>query len=311
MRVISQGPSPRLLIAMLAASAAASVAAQDPAAAPAAQSPAPAATPAPADNSVVVNGVKSEGPEIKGVITARSADKIKVAAADGASTVIALDPATQVSARSGLFGATTKLGQEALLNGLPVTVKTWRVGDAQSTSELIASRITFRNGDLKTANMIRNGTSQRFEEQTAATESLRGRLGDIDKYNIKGTTNVHFDVGKAELSAEDKAQICATAQQAQTQENALMLVVGYTDSTGGDDLNQRLSEKRAARVINYLQQQCGWKPYRMLTPTGMAKADPLAPNDTPEGKAQNRRVAVNILVSKSVDGMTQGAGTIN
>ena len=224
---------------------------------------------------------------------------------------IGLDPETQVRAGGGLFGATSKLGQDALLNGLPVTVKTWRVGDAQSGGDLVASRISFRNSDLKTATMIRNGTSQRFEEQTAATEALRGRLGDIDKYNIKGTTNVHFDVGKAELSAEDKAQLCATAQQAQAQENALMLVVGYTDSTGGDELNQRLSEKRAARVINYLQQQCGWKPYRMLTPTGMAKADPLAPNDTPEGKAQNRRVAVNILVSKSVDGMTQGAGTIN
>jgi len=156
---------------------------------------------------------------------------------------------------------------------------------------------------MRVASMIRNGTSQGFEEQTAATEALRGRVGDIDKYNVKSTTNVHFDVGRTELSAEDKAQLCSTATQAQSNENALLLVVGYTDSTGGDDLNQELSEKRAARVINYLQQQCGWKPYRMLTPTGMAKADPLAPNDTPEGKAQNRRVAVNVLVSKSVDGL--------
>jgi OmpA-OmpF porin, OOP family len=103
--------------------------------------------------------------------------------------------------------------------------------------------------------------------------------------------------------AADKAQLCSTAANADSTENALILVVGYTDSTGGDDLNQALSEKRAARVINYLQQSCGWKPYRMLTPTGMAKADPAADNSTPEGKAQNRRVAVNILVSKSVDGM--------
>ena len=41
----------------------------------------------------------------------------------------------------------------------------------------------------------------------------------------------------------------------------------------------------------------------MLTPTGMAAADPLASNDTPEGKAQNRRVSVNVLVSKGLDGM--------
>ena len=131
----------------------------------------------------------------------------------------------------------------------------------------------------------------------------RGRVGDIDKYNIKNTTNVHFDTGKAELSAEDKANLCATASSAAATENALILVVGYTDSTGDDDFNQALSEKRAGRVINYLQQACGWKPYRMLTPTGMAKADPLASNETAEGKAQNRRVAVNILVSKSVDGL--------
>ena len=110
-------------------------------------------------------------------------------------------------------------------------------------------------------------------------------------------------IGKADLSDQDKASLCATATSAQAQENALMLVIGYTDSTGSDDLNQTLSEKRAAHVINYLQQSCGWKPYRMLTPTGMAKADPAADNNTPEGKAENRRVAVNILVSKSVDGL--------
>ena len=85
--------------------------------------------------------------------------------------------------------------------------------------------------------------------------------------------------------------------------NSLLLVVGYTDSTGSDEYNQRLSEKRAGRVVNYIQQACGWKPYRMLTPTGMAKADPLASNDTAEGKAQNRRVAVNIMVSKGLDGL--------
>ena len=114
---------------------------------------------------------------------------------------------------------------------------------------------------------------------------------------------MHFATGRADLSPGDKAQLCSTATPAQGMENALILVVGYTDSTGGDDINQQLSEKRAARVINYLQQSCGWKPWRMLTPTGMAKADPLASNDTPEGKAHNRRVAVNILVSKAVDGM--------
>ncbi|MFA7585126.1 MAG: OmpA family protein, partial [Novosphingobium sp.] len=116
------------------------------------------------------------------------------------------------------------------------------------------------------------------------------------------TTNVYFDTGKWVLSPAAKAELCTTAASADSMDNALLLVVGYTDSRGSDDYNQELSDKRAGRVINHLQQACGWKPYRMLTPTGMAEADPAADNNTPEGMAQNRRVAVNVLVSKSVDG---------
>lgn len=256
---------------------------------------------------ITVNGVLPEapvmtaGPEIKGVISARNGNRMKVTTAEGASTIIAISDATRIKAASGLFSGSSKLSADSLLNGMPVTVKTLQPVDGPSGGELVASQISFRSKDMKTAAMIRNATAQRFEEQAAATEALRSRVGDIDKYNVKSTVNVHFDTGKAELSAEDKANLCQTATTAQQTENALMLVVGYTDSTGSDDVNQELSEKRASRVINYLQQACGWKPYRMLTPTGMAKADPLASNDTPEGKAQNRRVAVNILVSKSVD----------
>ncbi|HCS17903.1 MAG TPA: cell envelope biogenesis protein OmpA, partial [Erythrobacter sp.] len=101
-------------------------------------------------------------------------------------------------------------------------------------------------------------------------------------------------------------ELCQAAEQAKATDNALLLVVGYTDSTGDYEYNQELSEKRAARVTNFLQQECDWAPYRMMTPTGMAEADPAADNTTEQGKAQNRRVAVNILVSKSVDGMSAG-----
>lgn len=290
MGVISNKPTAYILLATLALPVSASLSAQEQ-----------------ASPTITVDGVQpapdpatmTAGPEIKGVISARNDDRIKVTAADGSSTIIAVTDATKIKATSGLFSSNRgKLDKAALLNGVPVTVKTLQGG-----GELVASQIAFRNNDLKTATMIRNATDQRFEEQTAATEALRGRMGDIDKYNVKATTNVHFDVGKSELSPDDKAQLCSAATTAESTENALLLVVGYTDSTGSDDFNQELSEKRANRVINYLQQACGWKPYRMLTPTGMAKADPLASNDTEEGKAQNRRVAVNVLVSKSVDGL--------
>ena len=285
MRVMSKKSGVLCLLTMLALPVSGSLAAQ--------QQSSP-------DPSIVVTGERmTAGPEIKGIISARTGDKIKVTAADGTSTVIAISDATQIKAGGGLFGGGKgKYTAASLLNGLPVTVKTWQSGDG-----LVASQIRFKNNDLKTATMIRNGTAQGFDEQTAATEALRGRMGDIDKYNIKSTTNVYFDTGKAVLSPQAKTDLCTAAVAAEATNNALLLVVGYTDSTGSDEVNQPLSEKRAAGVINYLQQVCHWKPYRMLTPTGMAAADPLASNDTPEGKAQNRRVSVNVLVSKGLDGM--------
>lgn len=257
--------------------------------------------------NITVNGalpqeaapVLTVGPEIKGVITARKGNKLKVTSADGTSTIIAVNEATKVKSGGGVFGGNrNKLSAASLLNGMPVTVKTMQGGDV-----LVASQVTFKSNDLKTATMIRNGTSQQFDEQTAATEALRGRMADIDQYNVKSATNVYFDTGRAALSPDAKTNLCSAATEAEGVNNALLLVVGYTDSVGSEEYNQTLSEKRAASVINYLQQVCRWKPYRMLTPTGMAESDPLASNDTAEGKAQNRRVSVNILVSKAADGL--------
>lgn len=241
----------------------------------------------------------TEGPEVEGFISARNGEKMQVTTAGGTKTTVFISDATKIKSSSGLLGINrNKLAADSLLNGLPVSIKTVQWGDG-----LVASQIALKSKDLKTASMIRNGTDQRFDEQTAATEALRGRMADIDQYNIKSTTNVTFDTGKAVLSRQAKSDLCATATTAQGMNNALLLVVGYTDSTGSQETNQALSEKRAGTVVNYLQQACGWKPYRMLTPTGMAEADPAASNDTRDGKAQNRRVAVNVMVSKGLDGM--------
>jgi outer membrane protein OmpA-like peptidoglycan-associated protein len=291
-----------LLLAMLAAPASAGLA-QQPEDAPE------------GDNPVTVDGSPlpeaaagemTEGPEIEGIISARSGNTMQVTTADGANSVVAINDATRIKSSGGFLGLNSNtLAATSLLNGLPVSIKTM-----QSGGGLVASQIVLKNKDLRTASMIRNGTAQQFAEHgaainqnAAATEALRGRVGDIDKYNVKSTTNVNFDIGKAVLSAQAKADLCAAASEAEGMNNALLLVVGYTDSTGSQEFNQELSEKRASRVVNYLQQACGWKPYRMLTPTGMAEADPAADNDTVEGKAQNRRVAVNILVSKGLDGL--------
>ncbi|MET0365603.1 MAG: OmpA family protein [Sphingobium sp.] len=292
MTVISQNSKAVLLAALLSASATASMAQQS--------SPEVGLTGGQVtDTSPPEAAAMTKGPEIEGIISARSGDRMQVTTADGSKSVVRITDATKIKASGGFLSLNrNRLAATSLLNGLPVAVKTLQGG-----GELVASNIDLKNKDLKTASMIYNGTDQRFAEQSAATEALRGRMADIDQYNVKSTTNVNFDTGKAVLSDEAKAELCSAANTAEGMDNALLLVVGYTDSTGSEELNQTLSEKRAGRVVNYLQQVCHWKPYRMLTPTGMAEADPTASNDTVEGKAQNRRVAVNVLVSKGLDGL--------
>lgn len=240
----------------------------------------------------------ADGPDIEGFISARNGNRIAVTANDGTRSIITVTEETSIKAKGGFLGLGREtLGPDALLNGLPV-----EIGTKQWEGGLVANDVRFSDDNLEVAQMVRSGTDQRFTENEAATEELRGRVANIDQYNVKSTTNVYFDTGRSNISGQARAELCRAADQASQTDNALLLVVGYTDSTGSQELNQRLSEKRAGNVVNYLQQQCGWAPYRMLTPTGMSESNPVADNETMSGKAQNRRVAVNVLVSKSVDG---------
>jgi OOP family OmpA-OmpF porin len=301
MSVISRSPKMLFLLAMLTGTMSAGLHAQQTPQAP--QAPQDQAQ---ANPDITVTGTPpadlsgmADGPDVEGFISARNDQRMQVTTAGGTKTMVLISDGTRIKSKGGLLGIrTNKLAADQLLNGLPVTIKTVQWGGG-----LVANQIALKTKDLKTASMIRHGTEQGFGEQTAATEALRGRVADIDQYNVKSTTNVTFDTGKAVLTPQAKADLCAAATSADGMNNALLLVVGYTDSTGSQELNQTLSEKRASRVVNYLQQGCHWKPYRMLTPTGMSEADPAAPNDSPSGKAQNRRVAVNVMVSKAVDGM--------
>ena len=251
------------------------------------------------DNALLLVVGLPPGPEVEGIISARNEGAVQVTTAGGSREMVLISDGTKVRSSGGLLGLNrNRLASNSLLNGLPVSIRT-----VQWSGGLVATQVDLKSRDLRTASMIHNGTDQRFGEQAAATEALRGRMGDIDQYNVKNTVDVNFDTGKAVLSEQGKADLCGVASQAEGVDNALLLVVGYTDSTGSEEVNQELSEKRAGRVVNYLQQACGWKPYRMLTPTGMAAADPAASNDTEEGKARNRRVSVNVLVSKGLDGL--------
>jgi len=191
------------------------------------------------------------GPEVEGFISAKRGERVEVTKPDGSAVVVAVTLETRILARGGFLGLGTKdLGADALLDGLPVKISTreWSGG-------LAAERIRFSGSDYETALLVAQGTNGRFVRNEAligqnadgvqanalAAEQLRGRFGDIDQYNVKSTTSVYFASGRSSLSSEARGELCSAASEADAIDNALLLVVGYTDSTGSQELNQRLS----------------------------------------------------------------------
>ncbi|HKL62821.1 MAG TPA: OmpA family protein, partial [Woeseiaceae bacterium] len=76
-------------------------------------------------------------------------------------------------------------------------------------------------------------------------------------------------------------------------EQTVVEVAGHTDSTGTDEYNQRLSERRAASVARFLQSQ-GVMNQRIIT-VGMGESRPVADNSTAEGRQANRRVELTLV----------------
>jgi hypothetical protein len=120
-----------------------------------------------------------KGPQIDGVIAARSGEQLRIAKADGTSVNVLVSAGTDIRSTGGLLNANRmKVDQTALLNGLPVSVQTVQWG-----GNLVASKVRFKSTNLATAAIVRSGTAQRFGEHdtqiaanAAATEALRGRV---------------------------------------------------------------------------------------------------------------------------------------
>jgi len=70
-------------------------------------------------------------------------------------------------------------------------------------------------------------------------------------------------------------------------------VAGHTDTDGDDEANQALSEKRAQAVVDYLVK--AGLPAARFTATGFGATQPLVPNDSEQGKAQNRRIEFKVM----------------
>ncbi|AZD20622.1 MULTISPECIES: OmpA family protein [Pseudomonas] len=106
--------------------------------------------------------------------------------------------------------------------------------------------------------------------------------------------DVHFEFDSAKLTAADKAKLDTIATRLkQEAPSAQLRVTGHTDSVGSDAYNQRLSEKRARSVTEYLI-SAGVPRSSFVSVVGAGESQPVADNKTADGRAMNRRTEIKI-----------------
>ena len=236
--------------------------------------------------------------KVKGIIVARDGAAMNVKG-EAASWTIVLNDDTKVQAKKGMIGLRKDdLGVTDLIPGLPVEVETIHDG-----SGLVATEVNFKADDLKTARQVQAGmhtTGQEMQGMQADQAAMGKKFGQLGDYDVKGEVTVYFPVGSATISEDAKQQLKQLAENAVTLKGFMVQVAGYTDASGNAAYNQELSDKRAEAVVNYLQQECKVPLYRVLSPEGMGESNPTGSNESAQGKQENRRVEVKVLVNRGM-----------
>ena len=135
------------------------------------------------------------------------------------------------------------------------------------------------------------GTAQ---EAVNRADSLASVVAGLDNYKQVGDVSVTFGFDKSVLTNDDKAQLDALGPQLTATKSYILEVTGGTDSTGDANYNYQLSQRRAEAVVQYIAAKFNVPPHKFYL-IGIGKDQEVASNKTAAGRAQNRRVKVQIL----------------
>lgn len=233
--------------------------------------------------AVAAPAFAQDSADVKGVIIAREGSLMVVRTPEGEKRV-RLEDSTKIESVVGALGVRRedRLPSD-LIAGLPVEISASPRGD-----ELVASAITFKSGDLKTAKQIQAGLY--------GTEQ---RLASVGELAAVGSTKVYFAKNSSTLSAQGKRDLLDLVAKAKEHKGYRLAVVGRADTTGNAAANQKLSEARAAAVTAFLLQSGGVLPGSILPPTAIGDSPVFQDPDPPTSMQDARRVTVTIAVSKA------------
>ncbi len=164
-----------------------------------------------------------------------------------------------------------------------------RISEVQSQIEATQTRV--KEHDAKLAELDTT-TREALERAQAAGKLAEGKF--VYSLVLSDEDSVKFPLNSAELSEQAKQKLTEFAEKLKGENKSVYLEVqGHTDSTGGEELNYRLGDRRAEAVRRFLSKQ-GIALNRMST-ISYGEAEPVVENKTRSGRAQNRRVVVVVM----------------
>jgi OOP family OmpA-OmpF porin len=182
-----------------------------------------------------------------------------------------------------------------------------RVGTAEGRIEQVEQNSQRLSGQIDelaaVSNAARGGAraaQQTADAAVAGVNATNERISSLDDYVPQESIAINFKVNSSVLSRDAKARLDEIATKALNAKGYVIEVSGYTDATGSVEKNRILSTRRADAVVRYLAENHRIPLRRIVTPFGYGESQSVADNRTREGRAQNRRVEVKVLVSRGL-----------
>lgn len=287
-----------------------------------------------AQDAQVRNLVNGQKYKIKGVVVAQDSSGFIVRDSVGVDTRVVAAPGASIKTNS-FWGSGDRYPANSLIRGLSLEAE----GRGDSSGVLVASKIRFDKSNLEVAQSIDSRVnpvetrmteteqnaerlSGQIDELLAISNAARGgakaaqdsadaaiagvnatnqRISSLDDYVVQSTAKVNFTVASYKLSPEARAELDQIARAAMTLKGYTIEVTGFASADGDERKNKILSEKRAQAVIDYLVQTHNVPLRRIGTSYGFGEMQAIADNSTQEGRAENRRVEIKLLVSRGLN----------
>lgn len=199
------------------------------------------------------------------------------------------------------LGGTTACATKKFVRG-EVTQVNDKVDTLSRSVEETQERTRSNEGRIGEVDQRATAAGQRADEARAAADAVNTRAENIEKMSKRMVYEVvlsedkgNFKFGKAVMPDDTKAELDTLVQQLKAEPNGGFIEIeGHTDSSGAKKLNHRLGLERAENVKRYLYEQ-HQVPLHKINVISYGEDKPIAPNNTRDGRAQNRRVVIRVL----------------